>query len=462
MAPGFFSKLVKPSPPSPAGSGRTSPKDSPTDSPRSSSTTRLHSQTISHPPSTHLSTISTTNDNQTPDNSSRGSVKIGIVPPSPRTAVTDFSGSEVSLHDRAENSQLRRTRSQERMVQDRHALSFAARPMASDTSLSTDDMLPTPTPSRSRPEERRRASSPNSSPRSSRQLTPASSTGNLRGFVDKRGPSNSATPATLEAPKVVERTPSKQSLRGRTQPLPLKLDQSRVGSSRVDTNRQGNRHEHNGVITNGLVESPTAINHARKSSHPQELSVVFGDADARSIRSVASSTSKKKRGWRRPSITSPARKPSNISSAIVTSGLAMTNAASQVPPIPAVPNSVSKGTNGTVRSKGPARSQVQHAASASMSSMPSSLDVSSHTRHVSSGRSDFSDGHTDTFASSEESDASDDLNIDEDIPVTGFAVASSKRNTDFHELFPSIPEGDYLIEGLLFCYRLLKSYFIYS
>lgn len=35
----------------------------------------------------------------------------------------------------------------------------------------------------------------------------------------------------------------------------------------------------------------------------------------------------------------------------------------------------------------------------------------------------------------------------DDIPVTGFAVASTKRNQDFHEVFPSVPEGDYLIEG---------------
>lgn len=41
-----------------------------------------------------------------------------------------------------------------------------------------------------------------------------------------------------------------------------------------------------------------------------------------------------------------------------------------------------------------------------------------------------------------------DLDLGEDdIPVTGFAVASNKRNADFHELFPNIPEGDYLIEG---------------
>ncbi|TFK62469.1 hypothetical protein BDN72DRAFT_390605 [Pluteus cervinus] len=30
--------------------------------------------------------------------------------------------------------------------------------------------------------------------------------------------------------------------------------------------------------------------------------------------------------------------------------------------------------------------------------------------------------------------------------VTGFAVASKKRNADFHEVFPNIPAGDYLIE----------------
>uniref|UniRef100_A0A0W0G337 VASt domain-containing protein n=1 Tax=Moniliophthora roreri TaxID=221103 RepID=A0A0W0G337_MONRR len=33
-----------------------------------------------------------------------------------------------------------------------------------------------------------------------------------------------------------------------------------------------------------------------------------------------------------------------------------------------------------------------------------------------------------------------------ELPVTGFAVASSRRNAEFHELFSGIPEGDYLIE----------------
>lgn len=44
-------------------------------------------------------------------------------------------------------------------------------------------------------------------------------------------------------------------------------------------------------------------------------------------------------------------------------------------------------------------------------------------------------------------DDGDDYDID-DLPVTGFAVASVKRNADFHALFETaVPEDDYLIEG---------------
>lgn len=36
----------------------------------------------------------------------------------------------------------------------------------------------------------------------------------------------------------------------------------------------------------------------------------------------------------------------------------------------------------------------------------------------------------------------------DDLPVTGFAVASVKRNAEFHALFENaVPEDDYLIEG---------------
>ncbi|KIJ07191.1 hypothetical protein PAXINDRAFT_103063, partial [Paxillus involutus ATCC 200175] len=53
----------------------------------------------------------------------------------------------------------------------------------------------------------------------------------------------------------------------------------------------------------------------------------------------------------------------------------------------------------------------------------------------------------DELSSEEDSGSDDKLDLDaQDIQVTGFAVANNKRNADFHELFPSIPEGDYLIE----------------
>ncbi|KAG8870950.1 hypothetical protein FRB97_009220 [Tulasnella sp. 331] len=44
-------------------------------------------------------------------------------------------------------------------------------------------------------------------------------------------------------------------------------------------------------------------------------------------------------------------------------------------------------------------------------------------------------------------DSDDALSLNyHDMPITGFAVASSKRNNDFHEVFPEIPDDDYLIE----------------
>lgn len=62
--------------------------------------------------------------------------------------------------------------------------------------------------------------------------------------------------------------------------------------------------------------------------------------------------------------------------------------------------------------------------------------------YVSSG-----DGHDEDDVDDSDDDALlAELN-DGDIPVTGFAVASNRRNADFHELFKRVPDGDYLIEG---------------
>ncbi len=69
------------------------------------------------------------------------------------------------------------------------------------------------------------------------------------------------------------------------------------------------------------------------------------------------------------------------------------------------------------------------------------------------GGPDYYSGLEDETSDEDEEDSDEldplmDLDLgSSDIPVTGFAVASSRRNADFHELFSAIPEGDYLIEG---------------
>ena len=51
----------------------------------------------------------------------------------------------------------------------------------------------------------------------------------------------------------------------------------------------------------------------------------------------------------------------------------------------------------------------------------------------------------------DEDDDDDDFDSEHEsgLPVTGFAVASNRRNAEFHQMFPRIDEGDYLITGKL-------------
>lgn len=54
------------------------------------------------------------------------------------------------------------------------------------------------------------------------------------------------------------------------------------------------------------------------------------------------------------------------------------------------------------------------------------------------------------YGSEDESDVLTDDEALDNLPVTGFAVASNRRNAEFHSLFPTVDEGDYLIEGETF------------
>lgn len=207
-----------------------------------------------------------------------------------------------------------------------------------------------------------------------------------------------------------------------------------------------------------------------------------------------------KRPWKR----SATRKPTGLASAIAASGLAMANpslsAAHQAqisPPIISAGSSKSSGGKDSKdSSKAPYMSLSPAASSVSQRSRSGSAHKKNKSADMGSPRSNKSrkssigsgggprarrpsaSAHSDAGSvngaaggedastvrpeylsgfdllddGSDEDDedgsgsGSEDMD-DEDIPVTGFAVASNKRNADFHELFPTVPEGDYLIEG---------------
>ncbi|KAH9923210.1 uncharacterized protein BXZ73DRAFT_104002, partial [Epithele typhae] len=152
-------------------------------------------------------------------------------------------------------------------------------------------------------------------------------------------------------------------------------------------------------------------------------------SDTVSVHSTGSATSKRN-PWRRPTSPadgtprsstfsskppglgkSPPRKNTasgGLASALAASGLAMANPAMMFPP--------------TLAPRKRRRATDARLSTASLAPAPAGRPMN--------GAASF-----------------DDLLLDpEDIPVTGFAVASNKRNQDFHELFPTVPEGDYLIE----------------
>jgi hypothetical protein len=74
------------------------------------------------------------------------------------------------------------------------------------------------------------------------------------------------------------------------------------------------------------------------------------------------------------------------------------------------------------------------------------------SRAVSAGRSPYLLSHDyqsdDGYDSEEDSEmGTDKEGLLEHLPVTGFAVASNRRNAEFHAMFRTVDEGDYLIEG---------------
>lgn len=362
------------------------------------------------------------------------SVTIGIIPPSPRNTVHS-----VSSDDAAPKPEEKR----------KPTLSF------SKHSRPVEDPLVTPTPAK--------------------PLTPASSTGNLRQFVQqaeagsmRNGDSANASAASLQ--------PSEKSARSQP-PAPIPIAHARGSTTSSTASVDAGPVDESVILSSmsPISESPDGMR-SFSSSPPQSPSfdpisrtqtqqtinpnmLAPGGKDPDSVSMVSSAGDKKKSKWRRPS-----KKPTGLASAIAASGLAMANPAMTAPqmaqaaqiqtPVTATSTSPPK-QNGQRKNSGGHR----HGASASAASVGSnSLDTPKRTRtHSFSNRSDNSEGMYDSglegiSSDGDDSGSEDELDLREDIPVTGFAVASNKRNADFHELFSNIPEGDYLIEGLSACY----------
>jgi len=90
-----------------------------------------------------------------------------------------------------------------------------------------------------------------------------------------------------------------------------------------------------------------------------------------------------------------------------------------------------------------------HIASPADSELPSSTHSSKRPSNRSPWLVRGDDGLVDDDNDDDEIDDDEDETDSEEehLPVTGFAVASNRRQAEFHALFPAVDEGDYLIEG---------------
>ncbi|KAJ7499471.1 hypothetical protein FB451DRAFT_1334859 [Mycena latifolia] len=235
-------------------------------------------------------------------------------------------------------------------------------------------------------------------------------------------------------------------------------------------------------VPNPLTESPPSM---RPTEFPPQISPTPSwspggpsrrDTDVLSITSQGQKKKPASRPWRR----SAPKKPMGLAGAIAASGLAMANPGMTAPHQSTLSPQV-MNTNENKSSPSLVTSPIGNP-NRKLTASPDAVSVG-HRRHrtatngkphrensgghrrrrttgsaVSHGEEDEQgeyysglDESSDDGSGSESSEGSgsdlEDLDLGEDdIPVTGFAVASNKRNADFHELFPGIPEGDYLIE----------------
>lgn len=257
--------------------------------------------------------------------------------------------------------------------------------------------------------------------------------------------------------------------------MPRTLDprSKRSASSRSlrttpETTRDSRQGENGTIIVTPIVESPTALKTEFFPQQASASSTPARDLDAVSISST--SPVAKKRPWKK----STTHKPTALATAITASGVTMaqptlslaqqppysstaqktpmTSTSSRKPGSPPYSSRSPPGSSYHVKGKsadfspasGPKRLSLPRSGAPRTSTSIASDNVSEYYPEDRPEYYSALDASSDEDDSEENESILDDM---EDMPVTGFAVASNKRNADFHELFPSIPEGDYLIEG---------------
>lgn len=412
---------------------------------------------------------------------------VTVVPPSPRVTDEELSAtsSSQSLVDPSES----------RQTIDR------GRTISKDTLAFNEDNLPTPTVVRPKSVSRARSAS---KPRS-RPLTPSISNSNL-----KEAPKKSQEPPKeqkespppmpskkLEPTNEVRKRSSNKSL---NPPPPISVPLSRAATTpeprHEPTNTQEEPQEGKPSSPPTLVESPTAMGLPDYPTPPPSLvhaaTVPAGgsnflttlspqDSDSVSIISTNGRNGQpqeKKRPWRK----STTRKPTGLAGAIAASGMAMANhsltaaqqaqfaaaaaaaaaAVANTSPPPSVtparkssnpgsPPYMSSSRNGSSRHVKAKSTELSSSTKSKRSRRRTGTSVASdNTSEPHDDRPEYYSGLEEGSSDEDDSGSEDDLmDLDlgeEDFPVTGFAVASNKRNADFHELFPSVPEGDYLID----------------
>ncbi|KAJ7718294.1 hypothetical protein DFH07DRAFT_334465 [Mycena maculata] len=461
MAPNFLSKLVKPS----AGTrDRSLSSPSPPSPVSRSRTPSSVDHSISSRNPSALSSNSNTYSNGTTNTKSNGmysatNPSVTVIPPSP--VVNNAAVPDLPTYRPTTNGN--------------------GLPHTGDSSTAHSEESVTPTPDRppvpakpvpAAPAAVARPPTPKKSER-----TPTSSPQMSTSSLPRK-----ASNKSLKQLQPQEHTPTAPPV----PPMPATAPARHSRAATSPASSSGHAVEEDDPEPSPLSDSPVAL---RPTEFPQtspSSSYTSGPSPSRrdtDAFSITSQGERKKKPTSRPWRRSAPKKPMGLAGAIAASGLAMANPAMTSPQHstlgPQVMNtnenrsSPSLVTSPTLNprklNQSPDAVSTHHRRHHTASNGKPQREKTEHLRRrttgsaASHGEGDgyFPDEQAEYYSglddSPEDGSGSDsegesgsgleDLDLGEDdIPVTGFAVASNKRNADFHELFPGIPEGDYLID----------------